>query len=380
MMKILIDTTGISLQKTGTGIYARNLLNHLTLEAGPLEFFILAQDDDQEMDFSRQGNVTMLWVPARFFRLIPLRILLEQIYLPLLLLKYRIDVLHSLHYAFPLMCIGTRRVVTFHDMTFFNMPEVHERLHVLYFRFFMWASVRMVDHIIFVSTSAFQDCTRRLGPVHGKATVIPHGKGEEFRPNFSPEEIQSVREKYNIGSRFVLYVGTIEPRKNLPRLVDAFAAIADIDSEIQLVIAGKLGWMADSLFDTIKRLGLASRIVFTGYLSEQEKCRLLASCTVFVYPSLYEGFGLPALEALASGAPTITSNNSSLPEVVGDAALLVDPTSTEELQTTLNKLLSDSSLQEELRRTGPIQASKFTWRNTAHLTLEVYTSFIHKSA
>jgi len=376
-MKILIDATGIPREKAGVGVYARNLLDRLTRNPGTLEFFILAQNDDREMNFGHRPNVTMLWVPARFFRILPIRFLLEQLFLPVLLVKYRIQVLHSLHYAFPLLTFGTHRVVTFHDMTFFTMPEFHQRLKIVYFRFFMRASVRLVDHMIFVSRSALDDCTAQLGPIHGGASVVPHGKSDEFRPDISLDVLNAVRKKYNLHSRFILYIGTIEPRKNLPRLVEAFAPIARRDPDIHLVIAGKIGWMAEALFTAIKRLDLTSRVTFTGFVSEEDKPALLATCTIFVYPSLYEGFGLPALEALASGAPTVTSNTSSLPEVVGQAAWLVDPTSTEDIQQALETILADTLLQQELHRAGPLQAAQFTWERTATLTIEAYRSCMH---
>ena len=373
-MNILIDATGIPVDKAGVGVYARNLLDQLTRQPGDLRFFLLAQDDDPEMDLSARPGVTMIWVPARLFRILPLRFLLEQLYLPLALLRRRIDVVHSLHYAFPLVSFGTRRVVTFHDMTFFTMPEVHRRIKIVYFRFFMRQSVRRVDRMIFISRSALADCTALLGPVRGIATVIPHGKSEEFRPDPAPERLEAVRTKYGIPGRFVLYVGTLEPRKNLPRLVEAFAATAARDPAIQLVLAGKMGWMADELQATIARLGLGPRVVFPGFILEEEKPVLLAACEVFVYPSLYEGFGLPALEALACGAPTITSDTSSLPEVVGDAALLIDPTSTASLQRALERVLTDPALAGSLRAAGPVQAARFRWELTAERTAEVYRS------
>ncbi len=373
-MKILIDATSITKIKAGVGVYAKNLLDRLTRAPGTLQIVILAQDDDAELDFSYHPNVTMLWVPARLFRILPLRVLLEQVYLPLVLLLRGIKVVHSLHYALPLFCFGTRRVVTFHDMTFFTMPEVHRPFHLPYFKAFMRASVRQADHIIFISRSALKDCTAMLGRPHGSTSVIPHGKSEAFRPQSPGENLDRLREKYHLAERFVLYIGTIEPRKNLPRLVEAFATVAAKDPAIQLVIAGKMGWMAEGLFATIERLHLASRIVFTGFVAEEDKPSLLSACTMFVYPSLYEGFGLPALEAIACGAPTITSNTSSLPEVVGDAALLIDPTDTEALAAAMEKLLSSPDLREELKKKGPAQASQFTWERTAALTADVYRS------
>ena len=374
-MKVLIDATGITRQKTGVGNYAKNLIDALThLPGHSMQLFLLAQDDDAEMDFAQSANVTMLWVRARWFRILPLRFVLEQCVLPFLLLRYRIDVLHSLHYAFPLFSFRAKRVVTFHDMTFLTMPEVHERIKVLYFRFFMRASARIPEGMIFISRSALADFTAQLGPPRGDAFVIPHGKGSGFYPGLSLDRLESIRAQYGIACRYLLYVGTIEPRKNLARLVRAFHAIAAGDSEIQLVLAGKMGWMAAELNREIELLQLGSRVVFTGFIPEEEKPILIAGCVLFLYPSLYEGFGLPALEAIACGTPTVTSNLSSLPEVVGDAALLVDPYDPAAIASAMQELLANAALREELKRRGPIQAARFTWEHTAELTAEAYRS------
>ena len=371
MIRVLIDATGITKEKAGVGVYAKNLLDQLTRTPDDFKYFVLAQDDDPELDFSQRPNVTMLWVRSRFFRILPLRFLLEQLYLPLLLRSRRINVIHSLHYAFPLFRFGARQVVTVHDMTFFNMPEVHQRTKIIYFRAFIRAAVRYADLLIFVSRSALEDCTARLGPADGATAVIPHGKGEEFLPG-GPLLKKELTEKYKLPKRFMLYIGMIEPRKNLTRLVEAFAGLAPADSELDLVIAGKLGWMTESLFAAIERLNLASRVHFIGFIAEEDKPSLLAACTMFVYPSLYEGFGLPALEAIACGAPTITSNTSALPEVVGKAAILIDPTSVTELAAAMKMLLLSPATREDLRRRGPLQAAQFTWAKTASLTAETY--------
>ncbi len=374
-MKVLLDATGVTnKEKAGVGVYTKNLLDHLTKTETTIQWFILAQDDDPALDFSRHPNVTMLWVPARVFRLLPFRLLLEQIYLPILLKRHGIEVVHSLHYAFPLLRFGTRQVVTFHDMTFFNMPQVHERLKIFYFRFFIKAGMRSADHIIFVSRSAQADCIARLGKPHGQTSVIPHGKDDAFRPGISLAGLDRLQEKYGLPNRFVLYIGTIEPRKNLPRLIEAFAYIAAENPDLHLVIAGKKGWMTEGLFATIRKSDLTSRIVFTGFIAEAEKPLFLAACSLFVYPSMYEGFGLPVLEAIACGAPTITSNTSALPEVAGDAAILIDPADTAALAKAMQSVLLDPVLRKDLQTRGPLQAAQFTWEKAAALSADVYRS------
>jgi glycosyltransferase involved in cell wall biosynthesis len=257
-------------------------------------------------------------------------------------------------------------------MTFFDMPEVHERLKVLYFRLFMTAAVRLADSLIFVSHSAQKDCYARLGSPHGLSTVIHHGKSEAFRPDLSPETIEQIRQKYDLPRRFILYIGTIEPRKNLTRLVSAFESVAEAYPDLMLVIAGQKGWMYESIFENIQRLKLESRVIFTGFVPEEDKPFLLSAATIFVYPSLYEGFGIPVLEALACGIPTVTSNTSSLPEVAGDAALMVDPKSVVDISNKIQLLLSDHVLRRRLIERSLYQSAKFTWESTAAQTCKAY--------
>ena len=379
-MNVLINATGITKNKAGVGVYAKNLIEELThVPAGP-HFFLLAQDDDPELDYGDRANITMIWVPAGVFRKLPLRFLLEQALLPLLLLKYRIDVVHSLHYSFPLVSFGARQVVTLCDMTFFSMPEVHQRKKIAYFRTFIRAAVRRADKIIFISHSAEQDCISFLGAPRGSSAVIHLGKSDAFGLNLDPVEIRKVREKYRLPQEYVLYVGTVEPRKNLSRLVSAFAAVSGQHPGLVLVVAGMKGWMNEGLLENIRSLHLESRVVFTGFIPESEKPFLIAGAKVFAYPSLYEGFGIPVLEALACGIPTLTSNVSSLPEVAGDAALTVDPRNVPEMALALERLLSDASLRAELRESSVRQAAQFTWAKTAALTLRAYEDVLSDGA
>jgi glycosyltransferase involved in cell wall biosynthesis len=316
----------------------------------------------------------MITVPARIFRLVPLRFLLEQLFIPFLLVKHRVSVIHSLHYSFPLLHPGVKQVVTLHDMTSFTMPEVHLPLKAIYYRAFIRAAVRFADKLIFVSHSAQQDCAAMFRLRKQTSRVIHLGKTDIFMVSSNPTISDRVRCRYNIPPMFLLYVGTIEPRKNLVRLVSAFASIANIHKGCVLVIAGMKGWMYDDLFEKVRQLDLQSRVIFTGFISEEDKLALIQAATVFAYPSLYEGFGIPVLEAMACGIPTVTSNISSLPEIVGNAALLVDPTSVEEIAVALDRLLSDTDLREDLGRRSILQAALFTWEKTAKLTRDIYFS------
>ena len=343
----------ITRQKAGVGVYALNLVTELLKlqEAGndagyadrssdkrdtgePLDIWLLAQDDDP--DFCLYGKYFhVIRVPARIFRILPLRLLMEQVYLPWLTRKERIDVVHSLHYSFPLFRTRARKVVTVHDLTSFLMPQVHTRVKRVYFHTFLRAASRLADAVIFVSRSTQEDWSRGFPGSAPKQFVIPLGKGPEYRPDLSSNQISEVLSRYRLAKPYILYIGTIEPRKNLTRLVKAFAQVQQSFPKHTLVIAGKKGWMYEELFQAVAELGLKEQVVFTGFIAEQDKPYLIAGAEAFIYPSLYEGFGIPVLEALACGTPTLTSDNSSLREVAGDAVLLVDPESVEDIAVNL---------------------------------------------
>ena len=376
-LNVLIDTTCITRKKAGVGIYAKNLVHHLLSLDCNVKIYLLVQDDDPDFNYSACPQVTTIAVPARIFRFSPLRLLLEQLFIPFLLVRHKIKVLHSLHYSFPLLHPGVKQVVTLHDMTSFKMPEVHLPLKVIYFHTFIRAAIRFADKLIFVSYSAQKDCADLFHLRKQVSTVIHLGKADTFTPSLGSSD--HVRHKYNLPPIFLLYIGTIEPRKNLVRLVSAFASISDLHKDCVLVIAGMKGWMYEDLFRKVRELNIASRVIFTGFISEEDKLDLIRAATVFVYPSLYEGFGIPVLEAMACGIPTITSNISSLPEITGNATLLVDPTNEDEIAAALNRLLSSSDLRRELSKKSILQAALFTWDKTATLTMNTYRSLVPTS-
>jgi glycosyltransferase involved in cell wall biosynthesis len=376
MMRVLIDATGITRKKAGVGVYGKNLIDRL-VAAGGMELFLVVQDDDPDLDYYGVTNVTVLRMSSRLLRNVALRLLFEQTVLPLLILKHRIDVVHSLHYSFPLFRFGAKSVVTIHDLTSLLMPDMHIGIKMHYYRFFIRRARRWSDALIFVSRSAQEDFLAHFGSPRGLSTVVYHGKSPVFHPQHDQAAIDVVRATYGVPARYILYVGTIEPRKNLERLVQAFANLASTYPEVSLVIAGMMGWKQDHLFGLVRDLGLKDRVLFPGFVAEEHKALLIAGSNLFVYPSNYEGFGLPVLEALASGIPTVTSNLSSLPEVAGGAALLVDPKDTAALAGAMGAIFSDLVLAAKLRREGPKQAAKFTWENTAEQTTAIYRALAH---
>jgi glycosyltransferase involved in cell wall biosynthesis len=371
-LQVLIDLTQVPVGRMGIGSYAENLLEQFREVAPDISLIVVLQSDDPALRAALPARVRALQLPARLFRRFPARLLFEQLVLPFLAWHYRADVIHSLHYSLPLLPGRARRVVTMHDMTAYVLPHMHPWFKGAYMRVFIRQAIRRADSLIFVSASALEDCRRWFRLPLDHASVVHHGKSDSFRPDGSPEALADVRARYKLPPGYLLYLGTLEPRKNIPLLLRAFADLAQRHPEARLVIAGKKGWYFEEIFHTVATLNLADRVIFTGYVDEADKPALLRGASLFVYPSLHEGFGVPVLEAMASGIPTIAGNRTSIPEIAGDGALLIDPASLPELTAALEHLYTDKAARSELTARGRAQAAKFSWKKTAEETAAVY--------
>ena len=371
-MHVLIDLTQVPAGRMGIGSYAENLLAQLGAVAPEISFTAVLQSDDAPLRAAIPSRVRILQLPARFFRRLPVRLVFEQVLLPLLARRYRVDVIHSLHYSLPLLPTRARCVVTMHDMTAYLLPHMHTRAKGAYMRFFIRRAIRRADRLIFVSTSGLDDCRRWFGLPLRNAVVVHHGKSDAFRPKGSAEELASVRARYRLPEHYLLYLGTLEPRKNVPLLLRAFAELTRPHPEARLVIAGKKGWHFDEIFHTAASLNLEDHVLFTGYVDEADKPALMRGASLFVYPSLHEGFGIPVLEAMASGVPTIAGNRTSIPEIAADGALLINPESLPELSNALEFLYSNPVARAGLVAKGLEQAARFSWKKTAEETAAVY--------
>lgn len=370
-MNILIDYTQIPLQRAGVGIYAYNLVAELAKLDANNRYFLLVQDDDPSLDKIVGENFTILKIRATVFRRFFLRVLLEQLYIPWIAYTHKIDIVHSLHYSFPLIC-PAKKVVTICDMTFFLFPELHKTIKVFFFRLFICLSSIWADRVICISEATRKDYLERFGGAVGKSLTVSLGKGKEFVPDVAMSLITEVKRKYHIAGDYILFIGTIEPRKNIANLLRAFHLLLLDGTDMQLVITGKKGWHYDEVFRLVEELHLADKVIFTGYINENEKPLLLNGATIFTYPSRYEGFGIPVLEAMACGVPTVTSNISSMPEVAGQAAVLVNPDAPNEMFEAIRHLLLNPAEQKAFRDKGLAQAAKFSWARTARETLAVY--------
>jgi glycosyltransferase involved in cell wall biosynthesis len=205
--------------------------------------------------------------------------------------------------------------------------------------------------------------------------VVPLAAGRQFRP-VEAAEAGPVLEKYGVERPYILYVGALESRKNLPRLLEAYARLRKWSARWKLVIVGARKWKFTPIFEAVQRLGLEPHVHFTDYVADEDLPALYRGAELFAFPSLYEGFGLPVLEAMACGTPVVTSNRSSLPEVAGDAALLVDPLDVEAIAGAMQRVLADEALAAGLREIGLARAAQFTWERTARETVAVYKKAI----
>lgn len=372
-MKILIDLTQIPVQKVGVGVYALNLIYKIRELDKTNYYFLLVQDDDKELHFLASRNFSVIKIKSKYFRHLILRFFLEQFYIPYLVLKLKVSIVHSLHYSFPLFA-PAKKAVTIHDMTFYKFPKSHIFIKRCYFSFFITLASKFTNIIITDSKSTSDDFFHRFKTDKRKIFIVHLGKNDAFKDDLGISRINSVNIKYGILKGYFLYLGTIEPRKNIKNIILAFDKYLKENKLYQLVIAGKKGWFFEDVFSLVDRLHLLENVIFTGFIEEEDKPYLIAGAKIFIYPSIYEGFGIPVLEALACGIPTITSNVSSLPEVAGDAALLVPPKDIEEIYLAIRRLIEDKELYENLKRRSIEQAKKFSWEKTAFETIKAYNS------
>ena len=284
------------------------------------------------------------------------------------------DVFHATNHIFPYRVRAARSVVTIHDMTLLLFPEWHPAARLAAMVPALEPAVRRADHVITPSASTRHDVLKLLPVEPERVSVIPEGAAPMFRPQ-AAADIEAVLRPLGLrAGEYLLFVGTLEPRKNVERLLRAMELVAP---EVgPLVLAGGHGWNNTLVRRVVERLERVGRVRRLGYVPDGQRPTLLAGARAFVYPSLYEGFGLPPLEAMACGTPVLTSGVASLPEVVGDAALFVNPEDVEALAASLARIWHDAALRADLRARGLARARQFTWERTARLTLDVYRTVL----
>lgn len=352
-------------RRTGTENYSLHLIG---------ELLALGQDHSFRLYFN-QAPASDLFPIDIEQRVIPFPRLWTHIRLSWEMANHPPDVLFVPSHVLPLIH-PRHSVVTVHDLGFQYYPQAHTLSQNLYLRWSTRHNARAASRILADSQATRQDLVRYYGISPEKIVVVYPGRNESLAPISEPAALDAVRSRFSLTGPYLLYVGTLHPRKNLVRLVQAFAALLSSDlpssaSGLQLVLAGQRGWLYDEVFAQVRKLDLAGRVILTGYVPEADLPALLSGALAFAFPSLYEGFGLPILEAMACGTPVVCSDVSSLPEVAGDAALLVDPESVESIAGGLARVVADEHLRRELVNQGFQQVRGFSWRRCAQEALQV---------
>jgi len=369
-MRIAIDAR-MGHTRVGMGVYVRGLISHLGAIDKENEYFVIVQKG-KEADFVPEQDNFSKWGTSISYENHFTRDLWEQAYLPLKLHKAKIDVYHGPNYVLPILG-DTGMVLTAYDMISFATPEWYKRISRFRVQRLLKMSVKRAHKIITGSENSKRDIIKILGVPKEKVRVVYIGVDDIYKPVNDKHQLDSAKVRYKIAGRFILHVGSLSPRKNIPQLIDAYNRLpAEILEEYQLVIVGKRSWKADEIFAKVKQLRLEDKVVFTGFVEDRDLPLLMNRAALLALPSLYEGFGIPPLEAMACGTPVVASNTSSIPEVVGNAALLFDPYNVEEMADAMHRALTDEQLRSDLRQKGFERVKQFSWERAARETLAVY--------
>lgn len=364
-MRIAIDVR--KLHDFGIGTYVRNLLKYLALLDQDTEYFPLCRPQDAEAIAALGPNFKPVPVASRPYSVS------EQIVLPARLLPRHVDLLHEPHYVLPPL-VPCRAVVTIHDCIHLMFPQyLPNRMAYAYARGSLWAATRRAERIFTVSETSKADILRYCDVPADRIVVVYNAIDDRFAVAPSDEAIRRARERYQLDGPFALYVGNIKPHKNIERLIDAFDLVRrDGFERMELLIIGDQISKYPRLRRAVDKHKLHKHVRFLGFVPDDTLAALYRLATLFVFPSLYEGFGLPPLEAMASGTPVVTSNRSSLPEVVGDAAMLVDPYSAPSIAEGIRRVLADASLRRALSERGLARARQFSWEASVRRIHDVY--------
>jgi glycosyltransferase involved in cell wall biosynthesis len=364
-MLIGVDASrAVSDQPTGTETYSRLLIQALVRQGGQHRFRLYFNREPPDGCLPRGGRVE--------WRVMPFPRLWTHVRLMWEVLRHPPDVLYVPAHVLPWLH-PDRCVATIHDLGFLHYPEAHKRLARWYLDWSTRFNARTASRVIADSCATRDDLVSFYGIAADKITVAYPAGSEGLAPVNDVALRARIQERYGIGPRYFLHVGTLQPRKNLSTLIMAFGSLIRdtlIPSDVQLVLAGKRGWLAGDILERASDPSLAGRVILPGYVEREYLPTLLSGAIAYVLPSWYEGFGLPVLEAMACDAPIICSNVSSLPEVAGDAALLVDPVDVEAWTQAMSRVYCDADLRAELVRRGRERWTHFSWDRCARIVLD----------
>jgi len=357
---------GLNRAETGIARYTRELI--AGLQQAEIDITILQTDQ------TMHGKKNIRLKGSKF---LPGLLTFGQIEIARLAYQKNLALVHDTTGCAPLWLTRASRLVTIHDVIPYIYPETSTKLDWLIYRFWLPLIVQRLDSIITASEHSKMDILRYLPVKPENITVIPEAASPIYQP-LSSTEVEHTLSRHRINFPYILYVGSIQARKNLTRLLEAFAQVRHWAQKWKLVIVGAAQWKYASVFETLEQLQLTSNVHFTNYVAESDLPALYNGASLFVFPSLYEGFGLPVLEAMACGTPVITSNCSSLPEVTGEAAILVDPVDTNAIALAMRRVLEEPDLARTLKEKGIARAQQFSWKQTARRTAQVYERLLNE--
>ncbi len=358
----------------GISCYIRHLLIELAKQPGKHEYTVFVNGQDVVERLAAQ-HPQITYIPVSWSESRPIaRVTWEQLTLPSIIRQRHIDVLHSpanvLPERLPRSCAG---VVTLHDLAFMRFPNILKRSKRLYHRTFTIRSLQRATMVITDSDSTKQDAIELVGVPAERIQTVYLAVDPRFSNEIKAEELEAFRQKQALTKGFLLYLGTLEPRKNITTIIEAYAQLRQKYAiEEKLVLAGGKGWFYDAIFEKVQKLGLESEVMFPGYVADSEQALWYSAASAFVYPSLYEGFGLPVAEALSCGTPVVTSNVSSLPEAGADIALCVDPQNVEAMAEALYKALTDAAYRQKCRTMAPTVAQRFSPQRMVEQIIAIY--------
>jgi glycosyltransferase involved in cell wall biosynthesis len=364
-VRIAIDAR--KLHDFGIGTYIRNLLRGLAKIDKTTEYVLFCNPEDGAVAGELGPNFRAVPEPAGHYSIT------EQVSIPLAVKRARVDLFHAPHYVLPALTPGPT-VVTIHDCIHLMFPQyLKHRMGYAYARASIWTAAHKSDRIFTVSEQSKRDILKFFKVPPEKIVVTPNAIDDRFGIKPSDELVMQTRERYQLSNPYILYVGNIKPHKNLERLIEAFHYVRSQGrSELELLIIGDEISKLQTLRRAVHRHGLHRYVRFHGHVSDQTLAVLYRLASVFVFPSLYEGFGLPPLEAMASGTPVVTSNVSSLPEVVGDAAVFVDPYSSDAIAEGILEVLRSAHLRARLREKGYARVQEYSWMRSVERVREIY--------
>lgn len=372
-MRIAIDCRWITTDTGGIRHYTLNLVKHLAVQDKSNEYHLIYDEEgtkDELLKYTgNPPNFRLLNFKPRPFS--PK----SQVFLPPLLNKLKFDAYHTTNFMMPLMGMKCKKIVCVHDLIPYLFPEFCEKsIKIKVYPLFKALTrfvVKSADIIVVPSLNTRNDLLKTFGVEERKISLVMLGVDERFYRPADKKQLDEIRKKYGITKRAMLYAGRQDPSKNLVNLIRSFEKTRKV-IQCQLIIAGKKDARYTGPYEIAAKSQYREDIIFTGFVSGDELPLLFRACDIFAFPSFYEGFGLPPLEAMACGVPVISSNTSSLPEVVGDAALLVDPRSVEDISGAMIKLLTDDALRSEMSIRGLKQAKKFSWDSTALEMIKIF--------